>query len=55
MSIEELFSEYNEDICKLCHERWFISRSHPETLCEGNWCDEAVHDYAEEHNIDLED
>ena len=54
MTREELRNNYGNDICELCC-RDYISRALPDSLCEGQFCEEAEDSLAEEHNIELED
>lgn len=55
MTREELRNNYGNDICELCHREYYIGRAYPESLCEGQFCEEAEDGYADEHNIELED
>lgn len=52
---EELRNNYGNEICELCYREFFISRAHPESLCEGVFCEEAEDSFADEHNIKLEE
>lgn len=54
MTREELRNNYGNEICELCYREFFISRAHPESLCEGVFCEEAEDSFADEHNIKLE-
>ena len=55
MNREELRNNYGNYICELCHLEYYTSRSLPESLCEGQFCEEAEDSFADEHNIYLED
>ena len=55
MNREELRNDYGDEICELCYREYFVSRAHPETLCEGIFCEEAEYSFADEHNIKLEE
>lgn len=55
MTREELRNNYGNEICKLCCREYFTSRACPETLCEGDFCEEAEDSFADKHNIKLED
>lgn len=55
MNREELRNNYGNDICELCCRDYYISRALPESLCEGQFCEEAEDYFADEHNIELED
>lgn len=39
----------------LCCREYYTSRAYPESLCEGQFCEEAEDGFADEHNIKLED
>ncbi len=52
---EELRNNYGNNICELCHREYYTSRALPESLCEGQFCEEAEDSLAEENNIELED
>lgn len=56
MTREKLQNEFGNDICEYCNKN--IIPEHNlgiGCLCEGNWCEEAQDDYAEQNNIKLED
>ena len=55
MTREELRNNYENDICELCCREYYTSRALPESLCEGQFCEEAEDSLAEENNIELED
>lgn len=55
MTREELRNNYEDEICKLCCRECFTSRACPESLCEGQFCEDAEDYFADEHNIKLED
>ena len=55
MTREELRNNYVNDICELCYREFYTRRAYPESLCEGQFCEEAGDCFAEEHNIELED
>ena len=55
MTREELRNNYGNEICKLCCREYFTSRACPETLCEGDFCEEAEDSFADKDNIKLED
>ena len=55
MTREELRNNYAKEICELCHREYYNSRALPESLCEGQFCEEAEDDFADKHNIKLED
>ena len=55
MTREELRNNYGNDICELCHREYYIGMAYPESLCEGQFCEEAEDGYAAENNIELED
>ena len=50
MTREELRNNYGNDICE-----FYTSRAYPESICEGQFCEEAEDYFADEHNIKLED
>ena len=54
MTREELRNNYGNEICELCHREYYTSRVLPESLCEGQFCEEAEDYFADEHNIKLE-
>ena len=54
MTREELRNNYGNDICELCYREFYTSRAYQESLCEGQFCEEAEDCFAEEHNIELE-
>ena len=55
MTREELRNNYGNDICELCYRDFITSRAYPESICEGQFCEEAEDYFADEHNIKLED
>ena len=55
MTREELRNNYEKEICELCHLEYYTSRALPESLCEGQFCEEAEDSLAKENNIELED
>lgn len=55
MTREELRNNYEKEICELYCRVYFTSRACPESLCEGNFCEDAEYSFADEHNIELED
>lgn len=55
MTREELRNNYEKEICELCCREYYTSRALPESLCEGQFCEEAEDSFAEKHNIELED
>lgn len=55
MTREELRNNYEDEIRKLCCRECFTSRVCPESLCEGQFCEDAEDYFADEHNIILED
>ena len=55
MTREELRNNYEDKICKLCHREYYTSRVLPESLCEGQFCEEAEDSFSDKHNIKLED
>lgn len=55
MTREELKNNYEDEICKLCCQKFFTGRAYPESLCEGNFCEDAEDSFADKHNIELED
>ena len=55
MTREELRYNYEKEICELCCREYYNSRTLPESLCEGQFCEEAEDSLAEENNIELED
>ena len=55
MTREELRNNYENDICELCCREYYNSRALPESLCEGQFCEESEDDFADKHNIKLED
>ena len=55
MTREELRNNYGNAICVSYHREFYTSRAYPESLCEGQFCEEAEDSFAEEHNIELED
>ena len=54
MTREELRYNYEKEICEFCRE-YYTSRTLPESLCEGQFCEEAEDSFADKHNIKLED
>ena len=54
MNREELRNNYGNDICELCYREFYTSRALPESLCEGQFCEEAEDSFAAENNIELE-
>lgn len=55
MTREELRYKYEKENCELCCLEYYTSRALPESLCEGQFCEEAQDGYAAENNIELED
>ena len=55
MTREELRNNYEKEICELCYREYYTSRALPESLCEGQFCEEAEDSFADKHNIKLED
>lgn len=55
MNREELKDKYGDEICKLCCREYFTNRVFPETLCEGRYCEDAEDNFADEHDIELDD
>ena len=55
MTREELRYKYEKEICELCCREYYTSRTLPESLCEGQFCEEAEDSFADKHNIKLED
>ena len=55
MTRGELKNNYGINICELCCREYYTSRALPESLCEGDYCEDAEDSFAEEHNIELED
>ena len=55
MTREELRNNYGINICELCCQEYYTSRTFPESLCEGRFCEEAEDGFADKHNIKLED
>ena len=55
MTREELRNNYGNDICELCFREYYTIRVLPESLCEGQVCEEAEDSFAAENNIELED
>lgn len=55
MTREELRYNYEKEICELCCREYYTSRTLPESLCEGQFCEEAEDSFAAENNIELED
>ena len=55
MTREELRNNYGNEICELCCQEYFTNRAHPESLCEGQFCEDAEDSFAEENNIEVED
>ena len=55
MTREELKNNYGNYICELCCRDYFTNRAYPESLCEGNFCDDSEDSFADKHNIELED
>ena len=47
MTREELRNNYEKEICELCHREYYTSRALPESLCEGQFCEEAEDSLAE--------
>ena len=54
MTREELRNNYVNDICELCYREFYTRRAYPESLCEGQFCEEAEDSLAEKNNIELE-
>ena len=55
MTREELKNNYGNEICKLCCQEYFTNRAFSETLCEGRYCEDAEDNFADEHDIELDD
>ena len=55
MTIEELRYNYEKEICESCCLEYYTSRALPESLCEGQFCEETEDSLAEKNNIELED
>lgn len=56
MTREELFDKYGEEICEYCTDnivREYYLRLGE--LCEGCFCEQAQDEFADEHDIELED
>lgn len=54
MTREELKDKYGDEICKLCYREYFTNRAFPETFCEGRYCEDAEDNFADEHDIELD-
>lgn len=52
MSYKEILSEYSEEICACCF--WPEESHHPESLCEGLYCNEALNKWLEDDSERLE-
>lgn len=56
MTREELFDKYEEEICEYCKDKILCEcQLHFGEPCEGRFCEQAQDEFAEEHNIELED
>lgn len=56
MTREALFDKHGEEICEYCKDNILCEfHLHLGELCEGSFCERAQDEFAEEHNIELED
>ncbi len=56
MTREELFDKHEEEICEYCRDNIFCEyQLHLGEPCEGSFCEQAQDEFAEEHNIGLEE
>lgn len=56
MTREELFDEYEEELCEYCRKAIICEHQlHLGESCEGRFCEQAQDEFAEEHDIELED
>lgn len=56
MTREELFDKHGEEICEYCTGN-IVSKYclRLGELCEGRFCEQAQDEFADEHDIELED
>lgn len=52
MTTEELFDRYGDSVCELCKLNGHCKLS-PGNVCEGEWCEVAADEFADENNIEL--
>ena len=56
MTREELFDKHGEEICEYCRCNILLEHQlHLGELCEGSFCEQAQDEFADEHNLLLED
>ena len=41
--------DIQEAICKMCEDEYSCNGSHPDSMCEGRWCDEMLDSYLDDH------
>ena len=52
---EKLVSKYDTGICDLCRANGYLDNLAPCSTCEGNYCEYAQDDFAEENDIEIID
>ena len=52
---DEMVSEYDSAICDLCKKNGYLDNLAPCSTCEGNYCEQAQDDFAEENDIEIID
>ena len=52
---DEMVSEYDSAICDLCKKNGYLDNLAPCSTCEGNYCEQAQDDFAEENDIEISD
>ena len=50
-----MVSEYDSAICDLCKKNGYLDNLAPCSTCEGNYCEQAQDDFAEENDIEIID
>lgn len=56
MTREALFDKHGEEICEYCRDNILCEyQLRLGELCEGSFCERAQDEFAEEHNIELEE
>ena len=52
---DEMVSKYDTGICDLCRANGYLDNLAPCSTCEGNYCEYAQDDFAEENDIEIID
>ena len=52
---EKLVYKYDAAICDLCIAYGYLQNLAPCSTCEGNYCEQAQDDFAEENDIEIID